>query len=84
MILELFSLKHNVFVQGRQISEKCIINALYVRGYHKQEGKPRTILKIDIMKAYDSLSWDFLFKTMYMLKFPKRFVECVYDRVTTA
>lgn len=55
-----------------------------VRGNHRQGRKPRAILQIDIMKAYGFLNWDFLFMTMSLLNFPKKFVEWVYNGVTAA
>lgn len=30
-----------------------------VRGYHKGNGRPRCAIKLDIIKAYDSVVWDF-------------------------
>ncbi|XP_031741727.1 uncharacterized protein LOC116403921 [Cucumis sativus] len=32
-----------------------------VRAYHLHRGKPRSTMKVDLQKAYDSVNWDFLF-----------------------
>lgn len=78
------SLKQNAFVKGRQITENVLLMHDLVRGYHRQGGKPRAVIKVDIMKAYDSLNWDFLFNAMSILEFPQRFIDWVYNGVTTA
>lgn len=42
-----------------------------VRGYHRGNGRPRRAIKLDIMKAYDSVDWNFLFDTMRAMDFPE-------------
>jgi len=32
-----------------------------MKDYHKREGKVRCTLKVDLMKAYDSINWEFIF-----------------------
>lgn len=36
------------------------------------------------MKAYDSISWDFLFSLLRVMKFPTRFIEWIRKGVTIA
>ncbi|GAA0162036.1 hypothetical protein LIER_18223 [Lithospermum erythrorhizon] len=55
-----------------------------VCGYHKRIGRPRCALKIDIMKAYDTVSWRFLWSVMTALKYPSRFIELIRACVSTA
>jgi hypothetical protein len=35
------------------------------------------LLKLDFRKAYDSVSWDFLFEAMNQMDMPHRFVQMV-------
>ena len=42
------------------------------------------MLKLDIMKAYDSLNWKFLFGTLEVLEFPDQFINWIKVCVTTA
>lgn len=48
-----------------------------VRGYYHDEGEPRCAIKLDLMKAYDSEDWHFLFDTMLVMGFPSLFVHWI-------
>lgn len=41
-----------------------------VKGYNIKGGKPRIVIKIDLMKTYDKVDWDFLLSTMLIMEFP--------------
>lgn len=45
-----------------------------VRDYHLRIGKPRCTLKIDIMKAFDIVSCEFIIQQLTMLHLPPKFV----------
>ncbi|XP_058203052.1 uncharacterized protein LOC131317521 [Rhododendron vialii] len=55
-----------------------------VRDYHKDSGVARCALKLDLMKAYDSVSWGYLFEIMQIMGFPSLFIRWVHQCVTTA
>jgi hypothetical protein len=44
-----------------------------VRNYHKGTGNPRYTLKIDLMKAYDLINWEFMINYLQCFGFPKKF-----------
>lgn len=44
---------------------------------------PRCALKLDLMKAYDSMDWQFLFDTMGVMRFPSLFAHWVKQGVNT-
>lgn len=46
-----------------------------VRGYHRDLGPPRCAIKLDLMKAYDSVDWAFLFVVMTFMEFPAQFIN---------
>ncbi|XP_058189336.1 uncharacterized protein LOC131306921 [Rhododendron vialii] len=54
-----------------------------VRGYHRDQGPPRCTIKLDIMKAYDSVDWDFLVSVMRYMEFPVQFIDWVRACVST-
>lgn len=54
-----------------------------MRGYARKRMTPRCTLKVDIRKAYDTISWDFLGRALTALQFPCKFVDWVMECVTT-
>jgi hypothetical protein len=51
-------------VPNRSISENILLAQEVLRDYHKKGGKARCTLKVDLMKAYDSVNWDFLLHSL--------------------
>ena len=54
----------------------------------KEVGKPRNqvkgmLLKIDLKKAYDSIEWSFVHDMLHALNFPKHFISCIMECITT-
>jgi hypothetical protein len=48
-----------------------------VSDYHKSRGKARCALKIDLMKAYDSVSWKFILHYLSCFGAPRKYVAWV-------
>ncbi|KAL3524881.1 hypothetical protein ACH5RR_013253 [Cinchona calisaya] len=71
----LISCTQNAFIPGRNITDNVLLMNEIVRNYHRAEGKPRAVIKVDIMKAYDTLNWRFLFIAMKYLGFPEKFIR---------
>ncbi|XP_058218842.1 uncharacterized protein LOC131329621 [Rhododendron vialii] len=64
---------------------KCITKILeLVKDYHKDQGPARCAMKLDLMKAYDSVAWPFLFDIMTVMGFPAIFINWVKKCVTSA
>ncbi|GKU92629.1 hypothetical protein SLEP1_g6336 [Rubroshorea leprosula] len=54
-----------------------------VKHYHKQHLSSRCALKIDLMKAFDSVHWDFIFQILDALGFPPLFINWLVACITT-
>ena len=52
----LISNRQNAFLNGRSIAENILLMHDIVRGYHINEGKAGCAIKVDLMKAYDTVS----------------------------
>jgi hypothetical protein len=48
----------STFIEGRNISDNILLSQELL--HIERGGPPRCSLKVDLMKAYDSVKWDFL------------------------
>lgn len=55
-----------------------------VRNYHKSGGIPRRALKIDLQKAYDTVSWEAIAAVMRKFGFPQKFIDCIMVCISSA
>nr|GEX81330.1 hypothetical protein [Tanacetum cinerariifolium] len=51
------NINQSVFILGRHIQDNILIAQELLKGYQRKKGAKRCALKIDIQKAYDSISW---------------------------
>ena len=56
-IPEIISPSQSAFVQGWSIADNILITQELMINYHRDNGPPRCGLKVDIKKAYDTISW---------------------------
>ncbi|KAL0300239.1 UNVERIFIED_CONTAM: Retrovirus-related Pol polyprotein from type-2 retrotransposable element R2DM [Sesamum angustifolium] len=73
----------NAFVPGRNISDNILLAQELLAGYNQARLPPRSTIKVDIQKAYDSVEWDFLFEVLKLFNFPARFIGWIEQCVTT-
>lgn len=73
----------SAFIKGRSIVGNVLLMHELIRNYHRDVGPPRCAIKIDLMKAYDSVDWDFLLDTMHAMAFPDLFVGWIRECITT-
>lgn len=55
-----------------------------VRSYHRDASPPRCAIKIDLMKAYDLVDWEFLFDVMTAIEFPHLYIFWIKQCATSA
>lgn len=73
-----------VFVKNRSIVSNILVCQDLVRGYHRDKGPPRCMMKIDLCKAYDSLDWSFLRQVPVGLNFPDCVVHWIMTCISSA
>lgn len=74
----------SAFVKGRKISDNILLAQELLRNYHRASGPSRCALKIDLRKAFDTISWNSLFKILRQLQFPNTFIDWVHACISTA
>lgn len=62
--------EQGAFVPNRDISDNIVLAHELVKHYGRKNISPRACIKVDLRKAFDSVSWDFLPDSMTYLGFP--------------
>lgn len=69
------------FLKGRLLGENVLLASELIRGYHNSSCPKRSMLKVDIRKAFDTVCWDFILKLLEAQGFPPLFrvwiKECI-------
>ncbi|KAJ6907746.1 hypothetical protein NC651_018243 [Populus alba x Populus x berolinensis] len=71
------------FISRQRISDNILLSQGLMKGYHKSTGLACCALKVDLMKAYDSVRWDFVDATLIKMGFPRTVVDCIMVCVTS-
>jgi hypothetical protein len=72
------------FVPGRNIHENIIVAKEMVHSMHKMKGRKGAFaVKVDLSKAYDKLSWEFIWRILCELKLPINMVNVIMHAVTS-
>lgn len=74
----------SAFVSSRSISNNIFLVLELVKGYGIGQISPRCALKIDLHKAFDSVSWNFILDILNAMKFSALFVEWTRACLTTS
>lgn len=73
----------SAFIPNRQISDNILLAQEIMQNYHKEAGIKRCAFKIDIQKAYDTVSWDFLHEILKRFGFHPCMVHWIMMCVST-
>lgn len=77
------SKNQTAFLKGRSLGENVLLASELIRNY-KSPSCPRScMLKVDIRKAFDTLSWDFVIKILQAQDFPTLFVTWIKECITS-
>lgn len=83
LMSKIISNSQSAYVQGRSITDNIQLAQEIVRGYNVYRSQPKCCLKIDLRKAYDTISWSFLKEVLQGLRLPWIMVEWIMQCVTT-
>lgn len=82
-MLEIMNINQSAFIKGRSIHDNFLLVRQVARKIHASK-LPGLFLKLDISKAYDSLSWAFLLEVMRARGFGGRWLQWVAALLATA
>ena len=80
---DIISPAQTAFVQGRSIADNILLTQELMKNYHLDSGLPRCALKIDLKKAYDSISWDCILGILSVMGTPATLLRCIKACITT-
>ena len=83
LLPRIISETQSAFVKGRRLMENVLLASELVKNYHKDTVTPRCLMKIDISKAFDSVQWDFVLKSLSVLGFPEKYVHWIKLCITS-
>ncbi|XP_024009246.1 uncharacterized protein LOC112084357 [Eutrema salsugineum] len=84
ILLKFIAPNQSAFIKDRLLVENLLLATELVKDYHKADIFPRSAVKIDISKAFDTLQWPFLLNTLAALNFPAIFIHWIKLCVTRA
>lgn len=72
------------FVTGRLLLENVLLATELVKNYHKDSIGARSVLKLDISKAFDTVKWSFIKDTLRTMNIPEQFIHWIHTCLSTA
>lgn len=82
-LYSMVSSNQSAFVKGRFIQDNFMLVQQTARFLHSQK-QPRILMKLDISKAFDSVSWPFLMEVLEKLGFGRIFRDILSGLLTTS
>lgn len=81
---ELVDSNQSAFIPGRQISDNILLAQEFMIGYSWKDNARNCAFKVDIQKAYDTVSWDFLESCLLEFGFHRVMIHWIMTCIRTA
>ncbi|KAJ7009375.1 hypothetical protein NC653_000139 [Populus alba x Populus x berolinensis] len=81
---DVISPSQSAFIPGRQISDNILLTQELLHNYHLNKGPARCALKIDLKKAFDTISWQFILKGLQCIGIPVRMINWINACISSA
>jgi hypothetical protein len=83
-IAELISPFQTGFVPGRNIYENIIVAREMMHSMSKMNGKKGVFaIRVDLAKAYDKISWEFIWRILMEIKIPEEIINIIMHVVSS-
>lgn len=80
---DVISNTQSAFIPGRLLLENVLMATELVQGYNWKNITKRSMLKVDLKKAFDSLNWSFIISILQALRLPPNFINLISQCITT-
>ncbi|XP_017609358.1 uncharacterized protein LOC108455289 [Gossypium arboreum] len=67
----------SAFLIGRDLADNVLLAQEIINDYGRKNISPRFAVKVNLMKAFDSLHWSFNFQVLRVLGYPKEFIAWI-------
>nr|XP_027064499.1 uncharacterized protein LOC113690699 [Coffea arabica] len=82
LLPRIISPQQSGFVKGRQIADNFLLAQELVADIGKQSRGGNVVLKLDMMKAYDRVSWYFLLQVLRRFGFSESWIDAIWRLVS--
>lgn len=83
ILKESISKNQAAFLKGRSLRENVLLASDLIMDYEKASCQKSSLLKVDIRKAFDTVSWDFLSKVLEAQGFPRLFRTWIHECISS-
>ena len=80
---EIISSEQSAFISGRRIADNILLAHELAHNYQSRKCSPQRMLKIDLMKAFDTVNWDFLRGIIDLFSFPAWIIDRIMFCITS-
>ncbi|PKU72688.1 Putative ribonuclease H protein [Dendrobium catenatum] len=81
LLPRMISLNQTAFVKGRLISDNILLAQELVNDLNMKIRGGNMFFKLDISKAYDNISWEFIYKVLELFGFSDQFIRLIRNSV---
>ncbi|GKA74776.1 RNA-directed DNA polymerase, eukaryota, reverse transcriptase zinc-binding domain protein [Tanacetum coccineum] len=76
-------INQSAFIPGRHIQDNILIAQELLSGYNRINGPSRCAMQIDIQKAYDTVNWSFMERTLVRFGFHRAMINWIMQCITS-
>lgn len=80
---ELLGECQGAFISGRSIMQNILLCEAILKQYNCSKKPARCTFKVDLRKAYDFVSWEFIEEMLCLLGFPDKFRKWIMQCIST-